>query len=701
VICLDPERLEAFLLGESSPEESTHVEGCERCRTAAAGLTAALENGFGAELRQAAREPAYAATELERAVAPVAALGPHPGDPSWGAGSAATNRTLATAEIPPAACTSTMGDRAGQATPAPERRARPEELSFLAPPQADDEIGRLGDYRVFEVLGQGGMGLVLRAEDVRLGRLVALKVMQPRLAADPVARQRFLREARLMAEVEHERVVPIYQVGEAEGVPFLVMPLLKGQSLDARLRDGPPLSVAEAVRAGREAAEGLAAAHARGLVHRDVKPANLWLRPTAEGGWQLLILDFGLARPEQEAQQLTEPGAVVGTPAYMAPEQAAGQSVDARSDLFSLGCVLYQLLTRRSPFAAPDKIAVLRKLALHDPPPPHQLNAAVPRALSDLVRRLLAKDPADRPATARDVAAALGGIERALPPAEPTEPAPPRDSGPADGAPEPGPPTHPLLTTPPTRGRTRRRLLIAGAAALAGAVLAFGLWRGQDPPRYASAPRDSDKTDAKELTGELVVRVWTEDRSKRGLRIGRTTDDGATPVHEDEQIQMEATLNQPAYVYLLWIDGKGDATPLYPWNDDKIEVESAATPPPPVGKAKEVRNPGRVSKGWAVDDTAGLDTILLLARREPWPPGRSLAALLGKAPKAPLNDPHEVVARGWDKGRAVESAAWDRNRAPKKEAQQIDDQLLQVVDRLKDEFELIRAVRFAHVPKGR
>jgi hypothetical protein len=200
-----------------------------------------------------------------------------------------------------------------------------------------------------------------------------------------------------------------------------------------------------------------------------------------------------------------------------------------------------------------------------------------------------------------------------------------------------------------------------------------------------------------------VVRVWTpdQDRSKRGLRIGRTTDDGATPVREDERIQMEATLNQPAYVYLLWIDGKGEVTPLYPWNDDKLGVESAATPPPPVGKTKELRNPSRVSKGWPLDDTAGLDTILLLARREPWPAGRNLAALLGKVPKAPLNDPHEVVARGWDKGRAVESATWDRNRAPKKEAQQIDDQLLQVVDRLKDDFELIRAVRFAHVPKGR
>ena len=168
-------------------------------------------------------------------------------------------------------------------------------------------------------------------------------------------------------------------------------------------------------------------------------------------------------------------------------------------------------------------------------------------------------------------------------------------------------------------------------------------------------------------------------------------------------IQIEATLSRPAHAYLLWIDGKGVVTPLYPWNaGDKIRVESVATAPPALPRTKRVLNPNRANKGWEVDDTPGLDTILLLARPEPWPAGRDLAALLGKVPAAPLHDPGEVVVRGWDGGRALTPApSLDLRRAPKKEAQEIDDQLVRLADRLGGDFELIRAVRFAHVPTRR
>ena len=291
-----------------------------------------------------------------------------------------------------------------------------EPREFLAPPLNNDEIGRLGPYRVLKVLGVGGMGIVFDADDPQLKRHVALKVMKPELAQDVANRHRFLREAQAAAAIEHDHIVTIHQVGEDRGIPFLAMQLLKGETLEERLTriDGasPPalLSTADVLRVGREVAEGLAAAHAQGLTHRDIKPANVWL----EKNGRVKILDFGLARPQQDDAHLTQTGLIAGTPQYMAPEQAAGHRVDHLSDLFSLGCVLYRLLTGRLPFAGPTTLAVLRALALEQPPPPHVVNRDVPPALSDLTMRLLAKDPRDRPQSAEEVLQELAKIERAL-----------------------------------------------------------------------------------------------------------------------------------------------------------------------------------------------------------------------------------------------------------------------------------------------
>jgi serine/threonine protein kinase len=218
---------------------------------------------------------------------------------------------------------------------------REHSFDFLAPARAPDEIGRLGPYRVLRVLGQGGMGVVFQAEDVRLKRLVALKAMLPDMARRPEARERFLREARAAAAVEHDRIVPIHQVDEDRGVPYIAMPLLKGLSLEDFLQKkaakGVPLAPAEVCKIGREIAQGLAAAHERGLVHRDVKPANVWLDRSAGG--RVKILDFGLALLTERVgdRHITQSGVILGTPAYMAPEQAQGGKVDARADLFSLG----------------------------------------------------------------------------------------------------------------------------------------------------------------------------------------------------------------------------------------------------------------------------------------------------------------------------------------------------------------------------
>ncbi len=308
-----------------------------------------------------------------------------------------------------------------------------EYTEFLSAPQAPDELGRLGPYRVLQVLGAGGMGVVFRAEDPQLQRPVALKAMLPGLGSSSTARQRFLREARAAAGIKHDHIVSIYQVGEDRGAPFLAMEFLEGEPLDARLKREGKLPMAEIVRIGREIAEGLEAAHERGLIHRDIKPANVWLEGKKA---RVKILDFGLARGGAEDAQLTQTGAIVGTPAYMAPEQAQGQSLDGRCDLFSLGCVLYRMATGRMPFKGNDTISTLLAVATETPPAPQELDASLPPALSALVMRLLEKKAVDRPPSAQAVVAELEAIASAPPPPAPL----PEASAPLIEPPAPEPP---------------------------------------------------------------------------------------------------------------------------------------------------------------------------------------------------------------------------------------------------------------------
>ena len=289
-------------------------------------------------------------------------------------------------------------------------------FEFLAPARAADEIGWLGGYRILEVLGRGGMGIVFLAEDPKLGRHVALKVMLPRIAADPTAKDRFLREARAAARLKSDHIVTIYQVDETNGVPHLAMELLEGQPLDDVLRFEQPLSVAQILHIGRDIATGLAAAHEKGQIHRDIKPANLWLEGKLSTRFRVKILDFGLARAALDDSHITHSGAIVGTPAFMAPEQARGDKVvDARADLFSLGCVLYRLCTGEVPFKAESTLGTLMAVAMQDPVAPEMLNQSVPSELSRLIMQLLEKNPDRRPKSARDVIARIVEIERSLP----------------------------------------------------------------------------------------------------------------------------------------------------------------------------------------------------------------------------------------------------------------------------------------------
>ncbi len=324
------------------------------------------------------------------------------------------------------------------------------DLYFLRPAEQANLLGTLGAYEVYEVIGQGGMGVVLKAFEPALQRLVAIKVMAAAVAGSATARRRFTREAQAAAAVCHENIVAVHGVHEADGLPYLVMQYVAGESLQTRLERLGPLELVDIVRIGLQTASGLAAAHAQGLIHRDIKPANLLLEapsppaplpqgergeigpsppaplPRAERGkigppppthfsprergarGRVKITDFGLARMTDDVQ-LTQNGVVAGTPEYMAPEQARGETVDHRADLYSLGSVLYACCTGVSPFRGPTTLAVLRQVSEEEPTPLRSLNPHVPVWLESLIRRLMAKNPAERFESAAEVAALLEG----------------------------------------------------------------------------------------------------------------------------------------------------------------------------------------------------------------------------------------------------------------------------------------------------
>jgi eukaryotic-like serine/threonine-protein kinase len=281
-------------------------------------------------------------------------------------------------------------------------RTRNRGLEFLQPASDPAFLGRLGQFDVMRVLGQGGMGLVVEAFDTRLQRNVALKVLDPELAEDEISRQRFCREARAAASINHENVVAVHQVEKAseDGLPYLVMQLVTGESLEKRLQRVKPLPLREIVRIGMQASHGLAAAHAQGLIHRDIKPGNILLEEPTD---RVKLTDFGLARVADD-MKLTHTGFVSGTPMYMAPEQALGGDADTRSDLFSLGAVLYEMCSGQPPFAGNSAPVILKQIVEARQRPLRELNPSVPEWLSVTIDRLLAKKPADRIQSAAHVA---------------------------------------------------------------------------------------------------------------------------------------------------------------------------------------------------------------------------------------------------------------------------------------------------------
>ncbi len=385
--CPDSDTLSKLLLGDLPDqvvdEWSRHVQGCSRCiekakRLHIADSVADAKSSRGAMLTD--DQDSVLAEILRRGTA---------------SQNQAETRAIDETVVP----TTDMQTDSG---------IRSEIAQLLSPPETPNEIGRLGGYRVLEMLGEGGMGLVFKAEDVKLERLVALKAMKPAVASSSSFAQRFLREAKATAAIEHHNIVQIYQVGEDRGVPFIAMQFLRGESLESRLKRKQRLNEREVLTIGRDVASGLQAAHETGLIHRDIKPDNIWL--DKKSGFAK-VLDFGLVRCADDDTGLTRTGMIMGTPRYMAPEQAQGGAVDHRSDLFSLGSVLYHIASGQAAFDGSNLTAMLIAVAQADPKPLSKVAPDLDSALTELIMRLLAKDPDDRPQTAAEVVEELKRIE--------------------------------------------------------------------------------------------------------------------------------------------------------------------------------------------------------------------------------------------------------------------------------------------------
>jgi tetratricopeptide (TPR) repeat protein len=378
---------------------------------------------------------------------------------------------------PPAQSGETLGDG-----PTPPGTAL-NDLDVLAPSERPSSLGRIGSYEVLHQIGRGGMGIVLKALDCRLDRAVAIKVLAPALAGDALAQRRFLREARAAAAVSHEHVVTIHAVDEVAGQPYIVMQLVTGRSLQGAIDRRGPLETEAIVRVGMQIALGLAAAHAKGLIHRDIKPANILLEEPAE---RVKITDFGLARTLDDAS-LTRSGTIVGTPYFMSPEQARGDPVDRRTDLFSLGGVMYAMCTGQPPFRAESTVAVLRKVSDDAPPPIGGLNPQIPAWLVELIAKLMAKDPAARYQTAHEVSEILARHLAELRPSA-----------------QPG-----LSTTigldppaPNTAHRSRRSgaLAVAACATVVGAGLAVWWWIAHQRAKFDTPAQLSAEASARTRT---------------------------------------------------------------------------------------------------------------------------------------------------------------------------------------------------------
>ncbi len=530
---------------------------------------------------------------------------------------------------------------------------------------------RIPGYEILGELGRGGMGVVYKARHLGLKRLVALKMILAGARAGSGELARFRSEAEAVARLQHPHIVQIFDIGEHEGLNYFSLEFVDGGNLAGRCH-GVPQPPRQAAQMVETLARAIQATHRHGIVHRDLKPANILL--TGDGIPK--ITDFGLAKQLDTQGGQTQSGAVLGTPSYMAPEQAQGKAstVGPAADIYALGAILYDLLTGRPPFQGASVWETITQVVTLEPTPPSRLQGEVPADLEAICLKCLHKDPQQRYASAEALADDLRRFQ---------------DQKTIEIA--------PAATQPVKKDWRRWTLAAAGAAALVGLVLTVWLLTRTRPNDGSSdgaraqtpAVPTGEKPVVDGLSGELLLKVWTPGPGgKRGLTVGE--DDDALPVRKGELVHLEARVNQPAYIYLIWVDSQGQVDPLYPWDRDFKVL------PPPKSPQTVLHSPPEESRGWPVQGTSGLETAMLLVRRTPLPEGTDLTKVVGKLSPSPLRDPKEVAVCGFDSDQPTGTVNRVQKRQVGAQAQQIDEPLLQLMDRLRPHFDMIRAVRFAY-----
>jgi predicted Ser/Thr protein kinase len=550
------------------------------------------------------------------------------------------------------------------------------DVGFPCEPGATREASfpaAIGKYLVVGRFPRTGQAEVYRVVHPGLGRDLVLK-----LARHPVelgGRSEIIEEGRALASLEHRHLVRVYDQDFLDDRPYLVMEFIRGRTLD-QLAEDAGLSPRRAAALVAKVAGAVGYAHRHGIVHRDIKPTNILVDETGEPR----LIDFGMARLRHAWSD--DPGRPGGTFAFMAPEQARIDSpaeqakVGPRSDVFALGAVLYWLLTRRAPFPGQDWRESMDRAGRCDFDLAALNRRRIPRRLRRIGLKAMAADPADRYPSAESLQKALRrylvlpkvlavlGVVCAV-----------TLLGRLVGV-----PARPEPDSLPSAGPT---VVIQDTIEASTKVVHRGP-RSQSPTVVIEHTSPAPGS----LAGELTVRVWSPGPGgKRGLRV---EEPGALPVRLGEQVHLKVELNRPAYLYLVWLDGQGRVEPLYPWSRDFGARPATESP------RDRLDSPPELDKGWPLQGPSGLETALMLARGTPLPASIDVAALLGTLPPSPLRNPQEVAIRGFDPGGPTRALERGEHRGLAKEAEEIDEPLLRLMERLRPHFELIRAVRFAY-----